>query len=158
MPDALISPRRPWSRYLLRGLIVVGLGTVLFIGYMIWRYACVTVPNAYALWNTADLVIAYMQQHDNTWPHSWDDLRTVNNQTLRINPEGFADLQERIEVDWYADPARLAAAPDWPDPLKPSFTVIRARNGSRAHWSGTEPNRMIWSYLQSPTTAPASRH
>jgi hypothetical protein len=131
-------------------------GGLLFIVYIGVRYAYVTVPNAYAVWDTAVLVNAYMDAHEGAWPRGWDDLRRTNEAS---NGPGFnmADLEARVGVDWNADPRALAAMPEGSEDYPP-FRVIWMLKGNGAHWSGREPNQMIWYHLQSqPRSAATSK-
>jgi hypothetical protein len=142
-------------RMIITAVLLVLLGGLGFFGYAIWRHAFVTVPNAYAVWNTARHINDYMDIHQGAWPRNWDDLRKTCDGSNRYNPEHWADLQDRVEVDWTADPRLLASAPE-PTPERLPFRVIWLKNGSRVHWGGVEPNWLVWVHLQEPSTRPTS--
>lgn len=128
-------------------LVCILLGAGGWFGYALWRYVYVTVPNAYAVWNVADLLADYMDMHDGAWPHSWDDLRKNDKDLNGLNETKLANLQDRVEVDWNADPSILATLPERDDGKAP-FRVIWLRNGTDVYWSGASPNRLIQFYLQ----------
>ena len=125
------------------------------------------IPYAYAKWDTANLLIEYMETHDGKWPRGWHDLhecygrltaegRDFDDRSMRSG-QSFAELQARIGIDWNADPKQLlSATPDGDIP----FRVVWALNGSTTIWRGAEPNEMILYYLREkattqPHTAPA---
>jgi hypothetical protein len=125
--------------------------------------AVLDVPRqAYAVWWTADLVIAYMESHDGAWPRNWEDLRALAEPTPEVNQTAEADgrvivefrpnagieeLQNLVEIDWGADPDELLKAPR--NEAGPPFRVIYLRNGRSTHYEGREPNQMILDYLES---------
>jgi hypothetical protein len=142
-------------------VLLLLLGGLICFGYVLYHDLYVTIPDAYAVWNTATLVNDYMDAHDGTWPRGWDDLRRTyeaSNRPNPPNPEHMADLRARVAVDWGADPRLLRAAR--PNGDKPPFKVIWLRDGGSAYWSGAEPNTLVWEHLQHPPdvaqTRPAS--
>jgi hypothetical protein len=118
---------------------------VAIVGWGAWfvhRHTTVIVPDSYALEWVGDLVLEYMNTHGDRWPKSWDDL----NEPFKRHdgqPAHFEDLQRRVEVDWNADPGELAKTPDGAKP----FRVIWLKDGGDWYWSGYEPNRRVWEYL-----------
>jgi hypothetical protein len=112
------------------------------------RRAAHDAQYAYAVWWVADMVIEYMETHDGAWPRGWDDLREPYETCVRRSgrPWSFEQLRDRVDVDWQADPAQLAATPDTGE--DPPFRVIWSRNGRQSHWEGQEPNRKILDYLR----------
>lgn len=60
---------------IIAALVVLLLAGAGFVVYTVCHYLYVTVPNAYAVWNTASLINDYMDAHDGAWPRGWDDLR-----------------------------------------------------------------------------------
>src|SRR3954452_23982693 len=71
--------------------------------------------------------------------------------TKRVGrPWTFEELRSRVEVDWDADPSVLSEMKLTDN--QPPFRVIWLRDGSEAYWSGKEPNRLIWDYLQQRRT------
>jgi hypothetical protein len=117
---------------------------------------------AYAVWWTADLVIAYMERHDGAWPRSWEDLRTVAQPTAKVTnstarhgsvivefrPQAtIEELQSRVEIDWSVNPKLLLESSR--KDSGPLVRVIYLRNGRSTHYEGREPNQMILDYLES---------
>ena len=54
-----------------------------FFAYAVYQTNHVIVPNAYAVWWTADLVIDHMERHDGAWPRSWEELRLTSEQVYK---------------------------------------------------------------------------
>ncbi|HAU37543.1 MAG TPA: hypothetical protein DCX07_07465 [Phycisphaerales bacterium] len=116
----------------------------------------ITVPNAYAVWWVADMVIEHMEANDGAWPSGWNDLRDDYEWCTKKAGRSwtFEELRSRVEVDWSADPSRLLkTAPQFQD--KP-FRVIWLRDGSNAYWAAHEPNTMILEYLKDRSASPAA--
>lgn len=128
--------------------------TVLFVAtagvvYVVYQSAMTAVHNSYAVWWVADVVIEHMETHDGAWPKGRNDLREsyASLTKKRHHPGTFEELESRVDVDWSANPEKLAQAVPTPD--TPPFRVIWLRDGSLHHWSGREPNQMILDYLSS---------
>jgi hypothetical protein len=132
-----------------------------FLAYAVYQAGHVVIPNAYAVWWMADLVIDHMEKHDGAWPRSWDELRVTSEQagkgTVSTNLDGTViaefrprdtinDLQKRVEIDWNADPRELVKAEF--KAKGPPFRVIWLRNGKSTHYQGKEPNEMVLEYLK----------
>lgn len=156
-----------FTRMTRRTKIILGsaLGIIIALAacfaYAVYHTAHVTVPNAYAVWWTADLVIDHMERHNGAWPRSWEELGLTSEQaykgTVSTNHDGtmiaefrprnsINELRERVEIDWKAEPMELVKA----DFKKkgPPFRVIWLRNGKSTHYSGREPNEMILEHLK----------
>ena len=118
--------------------------------YMISRIAMTVheIPEAYAAWATADLIIHHMQTHSNQWPRSWDELLANTNTCKDLKYGHIEDLPNMVKVDWNADPDVLAKATD--NRRTRPFAAVTRENGSsfRTVWSGKEPNQMILDYLK----------
>jgi hypothetical protein len=139
--------RRPRVRLATTVLVLIAGGGAV---YLVSR-SDAAVRNAYAAWWVADMVIEYLETHGGAWPRGWDDLQEPYEECVRRSgrPWSFEDLRGRVEVDWGADPARLAVASG--DATGPPFRVIWLRGGGQAHWEGHEPNRMVLDYLRGRT-------
>ena len=142
---------RRWLRFNLRTMLkVVAVGVTMALGYFayqIYHTVHYVVPECYAEWWAADMVIEYMQKNHNCWPSNWQDLEepyeTLTQRAGR--PWTMAQIRERVSIDFAADPRTLRAAH-----LRgsdPPFKAIWLRSGGHYHWVGAEPNRMIWDYL-----------
>jgi hypothetical protein len=108
------------------------------------------MPDAYALQSTTQLIIEHLNRHQGAWPRSWDDLRS----TLEVSRIGILStnpaieiemLRRRVAIDWSVDTTRLQSAQATKD--QPPFRVIWLQSGDSTHFSGMEPNQMIYDYL-----------
>lgn len=145
-----------WVRYILAGVVLAVVAAGIWFGVVLHRVTSSTVPNSYAVWWVADLVILHMEANEGAWPTGWDDLQDdyVTATETSGEPWTFESLQERVQVDWDADPDVLARAT--PSDDEPPFRVIWLRDGGGEHWAGQEPNQMILEYLQEhPESLPA---
>ncbi len=126
-------------------LALLGGAVAVYYGYR----AIKATQDAYAVEWVAGMVIEYMETHDGAWPRNWEDLRTPYETCAQRagGPWSFEKLRDRVDVDWGADPAQLATAPDIG--AEPPFKVIWLRSGRQTHWESQEPNRMILDYLRS---------
>jgi hypothetical protein len=115
--------------------------------YLVYQALYNTTPNAYAVWWVADMVIEHMEANDGHWPTGWDDLVDDYGTCAKTagRPWTFEELRGRVEVDWHADPNTLVKASN--NEHAPPFRVIWLKDGSKGHWAGREPNRMILQYL-----------
>ena len=124
-------------------------------GYFLYR-VYEGVPNAYAVWWVADMVIEHMEANGGRWPSGWDDLaddyETCTEKAGR--PWTFEDLRSRVDVDWDADPNVLSQVKD--SGQEKPFRVIWLKDGSDGYWVGREPNRIILDYLKKRKKTPAS--
>lgn len=125
-------------------LIAVVCGGLLF-AYFALTLLGPGIDDAYALWGAGDMLIDYMETQGE-WPRSWDDLRPqfdLNNG--RVGGWSFAEYQERIRIDFTADPEELRRK----SIVSPyaSFRVIWARRdcGVRV---GDDPNQMLCNYFR----------
>lgn len=77
------------------------------------------IPEAYAAWDTGTLLIECMNEDDDQWPKSWDDLLTVvdSEEGRKIALRGAQagdityarSLQAKVTVDWTFVPANLGS-------------------------------------------------
>lgn len=106
-----------------------------------------TVRDAYACEWVAGEIIAHMESHEGAWPRSWDDLRPIHDRYVSEGkcPWEFEMLQDRVAVNWEADPKRLTSTPEGSN--SPPFHVISLKNGKQTHWRNMEPNGMIHKWL-----------
>ena len=113
------------------------------------------IRDAYAKWDTGNLIIDYMDHHDGQWPHAWSDLRESFARLSTTDPSEprrlrggmpLDELERRIGVDWNADPSVLARATS--NRETEPFHVIWSLDGSTTTWEGAEPNQMVLDYLR----------
>ncbi len=113
------------------------------IAFKIHRYTSETVPNMYALEWVGGMVVDYLEQNDDQWPSSWDDLRPVYRQHVSAvgQPWSFDELKSRVEIRWDVDVDQVRTLTSPPDDL------IVLRDGGPEHWAGHEPNELVYQYL-----------
>lgn len=116
-------------------------------GYFLHRAVQTVLRDPYYVEHAAFAVIAYMKANNNQWPTSWDDIRRANPERVESGNFSIEVLKQNVIIDWNTRPKVLAEA-KLRDDEQPPFRVIWLRNGSDIHWSHTEPNRVIWDYLQ----------
>lgn len=142
---------RPWTWIALTIAFVVGM--VGIVVYSFYITVSVTVPNAYAVWVTAELIIQHMETHDGDWPRGWDDIQPyyIPGTTIE-SPSGFDNLKRRVEVDWTVDiPTLRQSFPSYSDDLR----VIWLRDRRDDQWSDADPNELIFKYLEDGYRDPA---
>lgn len=145
--------KKPIKR-ILGGIAVAFLAIVAYIGFDMWQ-TVKRIPEAYAAWDSATLVIEYMDTHDGTWPQSWEGLfsaaRTLPNSGRILcghDSNTLSRITRLVRIDWSADPRIMARARY--ESEKIPFHVITRADGSDfpVLWSGKEPNTLVWEYLR----------
>jgi hypothetical protein len=101
------------------------------------------LPEAYAAWDTGDLLVEYMKMHQNHWPRSWDDLLTVLDSESgrelilwgsRAGDIAYARaLRNKVRVDWNFDPCHSDLRNPVSRPDGSPFPVV---------WQDAEPNQL----------------
>jgi hypothetical protein len=149
-------------RRLIVSLVVVLVALTAWAAVHVVQRAVELPREAYGVWWTADLVIAYMERHDGAWPRSWEDLRELadgasevtessqgdGSKIIEFRPKANIDeLQRIVSIDWDVDPDELFRQARRNEYLP--FRVIYLRNGKSTHYDGCEPNQMILRYLES---------
>jgi hypothetical protein len=118
-------------------------------------------PNLRVFWRlrsnaglqVAAMIIEFMEAEDGTWPSSWDDLYLVYPVALNEHQKPycpFAQARGCIEVEFKADPAKLAKAN--PRPNQAPFRVVFPRHKEPdrrydTHPGQRDPNQRIYDYL-----------
>lgn len=137
-------------------LAALVLFTAIAAGYLFYEIK-ERVANDFAVWHTADLIIAYLKTHDDRWPRSWAELKTVQIE----DPAGFIgakaeaggysafleSLERRVAVDFTVETSELLKAELGSN--GPPFRVVYLRNGKSAYYIDAEPNWLIFNYLRS---------
>lgn len=129
--------------------VLVGLVSAgFYFATLAHHYSSVTVPNCYAVWWVADMVIEHLESNGGRWPTTWDDLQDDYDACVRRSGAAwkFDELQERVTVDWNANPSELARSSA--ETEGPPFLVIKVRNNVNVYWGHQEPNRKILEYLK----------
>lgn len=138
--------KRRCPRFLPPTLLAAALALVALGIHSIYHAVTTTVPNCYAAWWVADMVVEHMKSHDGAWPRGWEDLSAPYEACVERSGRHwtFEELQQRVDVDWQADPKVLAEASN---DERPPFRVIWLRDGSSTYWNHAEPNGIVWEYL-----------
>jgi hypothetical protein len=143
----MIMGRRKWIVATVVLLLISAAG---WFAYSINYAFTVSIPSAYALWYSGDLIVAYVREHRGGWPTNWDDLRPywpdVRDTSGRLDM-AFARIQELVEIDWQRLPDEFNKAKENDEPRMPR--LIRRRDGKQAHWSSGEPHEIILFHLRS---------
>jgi hypothetical protein len=130
--------------------LLLAVATVAGVGlYYLVRQADEAIRDAYSVEWVAGMIIEYLESHGGDWPRGWDDLREPYEASVRkagSRPWTFDELRSLVDVDWQADPGRLAEA--LPVTEGRPFRVVWLRDGRDVSSRGTEPNRMIYDYLR----------
>ena len=134
-------------------LTVLGAGG--YLGYR-FLYVAGNIPEAYAAWDTGQLLVKYMQVNQNRWPTSWEDLVTVMNMeagsqmTLYGANAGYTNyvltLHNKVAINWKFDPSRSDQVAPVTRPSGGSFPIV---------WEHGEPNEMVRAYLKAAGTTNA---
>ena len=142
--------KKKWKIVISSALALLCLAAVLFV-FRVWR-SLEAVDDSYAQWDAALALIHHMKTHDGSWPKGWAELEESYNSTpvLRGPGRGWDNLKSRVDVDFTAIPSQLSSAS--PNGDKPPFKVVWLRNGKNRHWSGAEPNTLIFEYLTTEST------
>jgi hypothetical protein len=109
------------------------------------------VDDSYAKWGTAEMIIAFYEDHKRL-PANWDDLRPafVTGSAFPRGGLSFPKIQNLVVVNFDRLGELQRASNE-----KVLPPVIQARDGRTAHWSGAEPNEMVFEYFhQKPQPEP----
>lgn len=127
-----------------------------FFGYCLWNSVDHVLKDPYAVWQTAGMVVEYMEKNQNRWPTSWVELgKTRQGPYASDSNFTLEQLRQLVVIDWNAVPKQLAKA-EFNDDDQPPFRVIWLRNGRSMEWSRAEPNRIILEYLKKKGVKPDS--
>lgn len=108
-------------------LIVIGL---IFIIRLF--YGLAGLPNAYALWDASELITLHIDR-TNEWPRNWDDLKPDAEKYPNRGAETFAEIQQRVWIDFSTDLNSLRAN-EWKDRSSPPFIVVKKISGPGTLW------------------------
>ena len=129
---------KPWMKWT---IIVVATVLVALIagGVILVRRVEKLLPDLYAQWATAELIVAYRKEHKRM-PINWEDLKKYFPASApHHNNLSFTELQNRIIVEFDALPVlerSFKAGEQIPE-------VIRTRSGTDSHLQGAEPNELV---------------
>ncbi|WP_425397827.1 leucine-rich repeat domain-containing protein [Aeoliella sp.] len=125
---------------------------------ILWLYRSTieTVRDCYAQERLAEILIEHMERNQGAWPDSWDALAEAAEICEgRSGPTSanFEEIRELCIIEFEAVPAELVKAKSESD-AEPPIGVVRLASGKERYWSGAEPNRMIYNYLQEAAKRP----
>ena len=104
-----------------------------------------TTRSTYAALLVAEMCVTHMKSNGQAWPTCWEDLSDDFQPCLARSGQtwAFADLEQRIAVDWRADPVQVLANPD-------SAAVIWIVAEPDATFRGLSPNDILVRHLSAP--------
>jgi hypothetical protein len=126
-----------WHKIAAAALAISLIG-VAFVTVAVYRHVTRTVPDCYAQWAAAELVIGFRKEKG-TMPSTWDELRPYYGVTAQhTGGLSFEEIERRIRIDFPAlSKLELEyAAGDTPE-------VVVTVSGIGSHWDGAEPNQLI---------------
>ena len=106
------------------------------------------VHDSYAQWDAALSIIHHMKTHDGEWPKNWSDVEAACASAPDLRGPGWSNMKARVEIDFSADLNDLANNEEDTAP----FRAVWLTNGKKHHWSGAEPNALIYRYLKGKNT------
>ena len=138
---------KTWLKRLLFGLLASMLVLAVWIGLGI-RSTLNTLPDAYAIWGTGELIIAHLEDTDD-FPKSWRELEPFwgDGHGAHARPGGIRSIQQlekmvHIQFDRLEEHRDSAASGQ-----KPSKLII-AKSGATTRWEGADADEMIVEYLE----------
>jgi len=104
--------------------------------------------DCYGQWVTAELVINYHKDHRRL-PTTWQELEVVygDGQGLHHGGMSFPQVRESMVVD-FGRLAELQALARGTSSVATLPEIIYTKSGRQSHWSGAEPNQMVYDYLR----------
>ncbi len=138
-------------------LVLAIFGVAAYFGYGV-IYTWWHIREAYGAWDTGQLLVKYMQMHQDRWPSSWDDLLTVMNTESGSEMKLFGasagdtnyarSLRAKVSVNWKWDPTHADDASPVTRADGTKFPIV---------WQGAEPNEMIRAHLKAEMSANSNR-
>ncbi|GAA5115690.1 hypothetical protein JIN84_20075 [Luteolibacter yonseiensis] len=106
------------------------------LAYNIHQLVTKTIPDSYAQWASAEMVIAFRNER-NRMPGNWEELGPYYG-PLHHGGLSFNEIRNRIIMDF---PRLRELESDYSK--RPLPEVIRTRSGTQAHWALAEPNQLV---------------
>ena len=128
------------------GIAVISVAAIAYFLITIIRLVVVKIPESYAAWTTGNLIVDYLNTHNNQWPRSWDDLDQATNCQRYVSIE---KLRGKVKVDWNIDFTRFQQSARTNN-FSP-FRAVTRPDGSKLYavWGlDTDPNRKVIGYLK----------
>jgi hypothetical protein len=138
-----------------RELIHVAIASAILIPIAL-VYAGVNIYNgiddAYAQWGAADMVVAYMRDHDGKWPPDWASLKPYFDQNNgRVGDWSYERFQSHVFIDFAADAMHLRRLSWESDTVV--FDVIHATSLWADQFNGG-PNEILHRYFRESEDVP----
>jgi hypothetical protein len=134
-------------RMVILSVVTAVVGGIAVLAWSINRIPAI-VRDCYGQWATAELVINYHQKFGQ-FPTGWQQLEAIygDGQGLHHGGMSFPEVRERMVVEFGRLPELEALAlstssvAKWPE-------IIHTKSGQQSHYSGAEPNQMVYKYLR----------
>ena len=128
---------KTWHKVAIGALSVALVGGGI-LAFAIYRHVTRTIPDCYAQWASAELVIGFRKEKG-VMPSSWDDLRPYY-PTYSPHHGGLAfdEIRERIRIEF---PSLSKLEHDFRNEAPPE--IIATVSGIGSHWEGAEPNKLV---------------
>jgi len=145
----------PRGKSLLPFVVVAAIVAVpLGIGWLI-QSNLAAARDCYLQEQVAEMIIEHMERNQGAWPKDWDDLAEAY-EICQAGPRAswstLAEIRQLCDVDFSADPVELVRTGVTEG--TPPFQVVRLVSGKSRHWSGGEPNQLIYRYLKAAAERP----
>lgn len=133
---------KTWKKIILIASALLVLAAAV-VAYAFYQHITQTIPDCYAQWSAAELVILYRQEQGKM-PSQWTDLQSIFDSKLPLHHGGlsFEGIQSRIHIDF---PSLPKLEQHHSDATLPE--VITTTSGTSAHWSNAEPNQLVYEEL-----------
>ena len=122
--------------------IAAGFVWAIRLGVTRTRHNMEVAESSYAARLVAQMCVEHMKANAIAWPKNWEELEDDFELCLARSGQtwNFADLQERIDVDWNVNPNEVELAID----AKP---VVWVASDPSATFYGLHPNEIVSRYL-----------
>ena len=133
-----------------RSLIIWSAAGIVILMIAALGWTLQRLPDAndiYGQWAAAELVISFHKQHHQL-PARWEDLRPfyTDEGAPHRTKQNLEELRTTIDID-FARLAKLEQLANTESPPKALPEVIQPTSRNQAHWSGAEPNELVFDYL-----------
>lgn len=103
------------------------------------------IADNYAQWDTAGMIVRYLDTHDGEWPRNWDALKPWYEENARRVSWPFERYKSRIFIDFNAEANELRAAALSND--RATFDVVHAKY-KLTRFVEIAPNEIIYRYFR----------
>lgn len=131
---------------------IIGVG-ILAVAAGVWAIAAAVdrVANdamaPYRAETAGELVVQYLETHNNEWPPGWEAL--VQDAPATYEGEKWlASVREHVAIDFTFRPESIDFSREW-DRSQPPFRAVWLKNGVEiSPGEGPDPNTIIFRYLE----------